>query len=175
VTRTPSSSSRSSRSSLLIFIGVVLAAGICAQLLGAQTLPVLRGVKAVQVEPTVIANAAKVKEEFAANLMQDSLRNALRSANFETPEAAPVRAHIVLDEFSSGSTAKRLVVGMGAGRSTVDGRLVIQDGAGKELANVKIRVRGNLAWSGYQGGNTQRSQATNSFDKRLMEEIARLK
>jgi hypothetical protein len=107
--------------------------------------------------------------------LQDSLRNALRTTNFETPEVAPVRAHIVLDEFASGSAAKRFMVGFGAGRSTVDGRLVFQDESGRELANVKIRVRGNLAWSGYQGANRQRAQATNAFDQRLMEEIARLK
>lgn len=141
----------------------------------AQRVAILRDVHAIQVDPTVIANPDKVKEDFAANLMQDSLRNALRTANFETPESATVKAHIVLDEFSSGSTAKRFLVGMGAGRSTVDGRLVFQDAVGKELANVKIRVRGNLAWSSYQGGNTQRAQATNSFDRRLLEEIARLK
>ena len=29
--------------------------------------------------------------------------------------------------------------------------------------------------SGYQGGNTQRRQASNAFEQRLMEEIARLK
>ena len=143
--------------------------------LEAQRVPVLRDIKAVQVNPTVVANPEKVKEDFAANLMQDSLRNALRNANFETPEAATVKAHIVLDEFSSGSTTKRLLVGMGSGRSTVDGRVVFQDADGQELANVRIRVRGNLMWSGYQGSNTQRAQATNSFDNKLMEEIARLK
>jgi hypothetical protein len=141
----------------------------------AQRAAVLRDVRAIQVDPTVVANPDKVKEDFAANLIQDSLRNALRSANFETPESAPVKAHIVLSEFSSGSTAKRFLVGMGAGRSTVDGRLVFEDGDGKEIANVRIRVRGNLMWGGYQGSNTQRAQATNSFDRRLMEEIARLK
>ncbi len=125
--------------------------------------------------PDVIANSEKVKEDFAAALMQDSLRNAFRNANFETPESAAIKAHIVLNEFSSGSTAKRFLVGFGAGRSTVDGQLVIQDADGKELASVPIRVRGNLAWSSYQGGNTQRAQASNSFDRRLMEEIARLK
>ena len=141
----------------------------------AQRVAVLRDVRAIQVDPTFVANPDKVKEEFAANLMQDSLRNALRSANFETPESATVKAHIVLDEFSSGSAAKRLLVGFGAGRSTVDARLVFQDVDGNELANVRIRVRGNLIWSAYQGGNAQRAQATNSFDRRLLEEIARLK
>jgi hypothetical protein len=109
-------------------------------------------------------------------LVADSLRNALRNSNFEVvDQGGPVRSHIVLDEFSSGSAAKRFLVGMGAGRSTVDARLIFQDQTGKELANVKIRVRGSLLFSSYQGGNTQRRQATNSFEQRLLEEIARLK
>ena len=157
--------------SLTLVVGIVSLIPVVM----AQRLPVLRDVKAIQVNPTVVANPEKVKEDFAANLMQDSLRNALRNANFETPESAAIRAHIVLDEFSSGSKAKRMLVGMGSGRSTVDGRLVFQGADGRELANVRIRVRGNLMWSGYQGSNTQRAQATNSFDRRLMEEIARLK
>ena len=140
----------------------------------AQRARILRDVKTIQVNPTAVTDPDKVKEDFAPTLVEDSLRNALRSANFEIGEA-PVRAHIVLDEFSSGNTAKRMLVGFGAGRSTVDGRLVFQDASGAELASVKIRVRGNLLWSGYQGGNTQRRQATNAFDQRLMEEIARLK
>jgi hypothetical protein len=135
----------------------------------------LRDVKTVQVDPTVIPNPEKVKEESAANLMQDSLRNAFRSANFEVAESAPIRAHIVLDEFTSGSTAKRFLVGLGAGRSTIDCHLVLQDADGKELKSVKIRVRGNLIWSPYQGNNTQRRQAVNSFDQRLLEEIEKMK
>jgi hypothetical protein len=157
------------------FLGLALAVVTMSFPGEAQRAAVLRDVKAVQVNPTVVANPAKVKADFAPVLLQDALRNALRNANFETPDSAPVRAHIVLDEFSSGSTAKRFVVGFGAGRSTVDGRLVFQGEDGKELANTRIRVRGNLAWSAYQGGNRQRSQAVNSFDERLMEEIARLK
>jgi hypothetical protein len=160
------------RSKLLLLVVACLAASAPSV---AQRAAVLRDVRAIQIDPTVVANPEKVKEDFAATLMQDSLRNAFRSANFETPESAPIKAHIVLNEFSSGSTAKRVLVGFGAGRSTVDGRLVIRDGDGKELASVPIRVRGNLAWSSYQGGNTQRAQATNSFDRRLLEEIARLK
>jgi hypothetical protein len=141
----------------------------------AQRVAILRDVRAVQVRSTVVLNPDKVNEDFAANLLQDSLRSALRAANFETPESATVTAHIVLNEFSSGSKAKRFIVGMGAGRSTVDGRLVFQDAEGKALANIPIRVRGNLMWGSYQGSNTQRAQATNSFDRRLLEEIARLK
>jgi hypothetical protein len=67
-----------------------------------------------------------------------------------------------------------VLVGFGAGRSTVEGRMVFTDTKG-ELANVRIRVRGNLLFSGYQGDNTQRRQATNSFEQKLQEEIARLK
>ena len=108
-------------------------------------------------------------EDFAPTLVADSLRNALRDSNVDVvDEGAPIRAHIVLDEFSSGSATKRFLVGMGAGRSAVDGRLVFLDQrTSKELANVKIRVRGNLAFSSYQGGNTQRRQATNAFEQRL--------
>ncbi len=135
----------------------------------------LAGVKAVQVDATVVPNPEKVKEEHAPNQVADSLRNALRDANFEVAETAPIRAHIVLDEFTSGSMAKRFMVGFGAGRSTVECRLIIQDAEGKELASKKIRVRGNLAFSPYQGNNTQRRQAVTSFEQRLLEEIEKLK
>jgi hypothetical protein len=154
---------------------IFLSVGLLTFAVSASAGP-LKGVKQIIVEDTVVGNKENVKEEFAPTLVEDSLRNVLRNANFEVvEEGAPVRAHIVLDEFSSGSTAKRLLIGMGAGRSTVDGRLVIQGQDGKELANVQIRVRGNLAWSSYQGGNTQRRQATNAFEQRLAEEVARLK
>jgi hypothetical protein len=156
-----------------LFVAIAIAS--CFAMEGsAQRARILRDVKTIQVDPTVVANPEKVKEDYAATLVEDSLRNALKSANFEVGDA-PVRAQIVLDEFSSGSTAKRVLVGFGAGRSTVDGRLVFKDAEGKEMASSQIRVRGNLLWSGYQGGNTQRRQATNAFDQRLMEEIARLK
>ena len=158
-----------------MLLGVSIVIGLGLDIAEAQRAPILRGVKAVQVDPTVVANPEKVKADFAPVLLQDALRNALRRANLDTPESAQIRAHLVLDEFTSGSTAKRVLVGLGAGRSTVDGRLVFQGDDGKELANVRIRVRGNLAWSSYQGAERQRSQAVNSFDERLMEEIARLK
>jgi hypothetical protein len=155
---------------LVISVCLMLAVGVAL----AQTPKTLAGVKIVQVDPTVVPNADKVKEEHAANQVADSLRNALRNANFEIGEA-PIRAHIVLDEFTSGSTAKRFVVGFGAGRSTLDCRLVVQDADGKELANTKIRVRGNLIFSPYQGNNTQRRQAVASFEQRLIEEIEKMK
>jgi hypothetical protein len=141
----------------------------------AQRAAVLRDVKAIKVIATVVADPKKVKEDFAPNLVQDSLRNALKASNFEISDDAGITAHIVLEEFTSGSTAKRMLVGFGSGRSTVEGRLIFQDAAGKELANTQIRVRGNLLFSGYQGDNTQRRQATSAFDQKLIEEIARLK
>jgi hypothetical protein len=156
----------------------VLVVSVCLTLVvrvaQAQTSNPLAGVKTVQVDPTVVPTPDKVKEEHAANQVADSLRNALKDANFEIGDA-PIRAHIVLDEFTSGSTAKRFMVGFGAGRSTVDCRLVIQDADGKELASTKIRVRGSLLFSPYQGNNTQRRQAVSSFEQRLLEEIEKLK
>jgi hypothetical protein len=109
----------------------------------------LHEVKTVQIEATVVPKPDEVKDSSAPNLVQDSLRNAFRSANFEIAEPAPIRAHIVLEEFTSGSGAKRFMVGFGAG-STIDCHLVLQDAEGKKLANVPIRVRGNLIWSPYQ-------------------------
>ena len=161
-------------------IGICLCSVITALAVVAQTPrpsepAALRDVKAVKIEPTVVPHPEKVKNESASNLVQDSLRNAFRAANIEVAESAPVRAHILLDEFSSGSEAKRFLVGFGAGRSTVDCHLVLVDADGKELRNVKIRVRGNLAWSPYQGNNLQRQQAVNSLDQRLLEEIEKMK
>lgn len=140
-----------------------------------QTLPPLRDVKTIQVEATVVPVPGNVKEPSAPNMVQDSLKNAIRTANIEIADSAPVRAHIVLEEFTSGSTAKRVLIGMGAGRSTVTCRLVLLDAEGKELANTKIHVRGNLVWSPYQGNNTQRRQAVSSFEQKLLEEIERMK
>lgn len=139
-----------------------------------KTHKVLAGLKTVQVDETVVPNPANVKEDHAPNQVMDSLKRALRDADLEVGES-PIRAHIVLDEFTSGSMAKRFMVGFGAGRSTVDCRLVLQNAEGKELFNKRIRVRGNLIWSPYQGGNTQRRQAVNSFEQRLLEEIEGLK
>lgn len=156
---------------VVAIISLLLVAGAIAT---EKTNKVLAGVKTVQVDETVVPNPSKVKEDHAPNQVMDSLKRALRDADFEVGES-PIRAHIVLDEFTSGSMAKRFMVGFGAGRSTVDCRLVLQDADGKELFNKKIRVRGNLIWSPYQGGNTQRRQAVNSFEQRLLEEIEGLK
>ena len=155
--------------------GLVLVFASASAVAEAQRTPILRDVRAVQVNPTLLPNPDKVKADFAPVLLENALRNALRNADIDTPKEASIRAHIVLDEFTSGNTAKRFVVGFGAGRSTVDARLVFQGEDGKELSNARIRVRGNLAWGAYQGADRQRSQAVNSFDERLTEEIARLR
>jgi len=55
----------------------------------AQTAPLLRDVKTVQVDSTVVSDPEKVKEEAAANLVQDSLRNALRSDQYRTRRQCP--------------------------------------------------------------------------------------
>jgi hypothetical protein len=156
----------------------VLTACVGAGYVGvAQETPPLRGMKTVYVEDTVIGKPKQVREDFAANLVKDSLRNALRTSNFEiaeTVEKSDVRAHLVLDEFSSGNMAKRAIGGLfGAGRGTVDGRLVIQVAGGRQLANRRVRARG-VYW-GVAGSTTQRREATTSFELTLIEEIARLK
>lgn len=158
------------RNLLVVSISLLLMAGIAQ----AEKTKPLSGVKTVQVDDTVVPHPDKVKEDHAANQVADSLKRAFRDADFEVGES-PIHAHIVLHEFTSGSMAKRFMIGFGAGRSTVDCLLVIQNAEGKELFNKKIRVRGNLVWSPYQGGNTQRRQAVNSFEQRLLEEIEGLK
>ena len=120
-----------------MLVGVFMIVAVGFDIAEAQRAPILRGVNAVQVNPTVVANPEKVQADFAPVSLQDALRSALRNANFDTPESAQIRAHLVLDEFTSGSTAKRVLVGLGAGRSTVDGRLVFQGEDGKELSNVR--------------------------------------
>lgn len=163
------------RSRVIILVAAfVFASAAFAQERSQDKAKLLTGVKTIQVDPAVVTNPQTVKEDFAVNSVTDSLRSAFRDANFEIGES-PYRAHIVIDEFTSGSTAKRFLVGFGAGRSTVDCKLVIEDADGKELVSKRIRVRGNLALSPYQGNNTQRRQAVSSFEQRLLEEIQRLK
>ena len=133
----------------------------------------LHGVTIVQVESTTVSNPEKVKADYAADMLRDSLKNLLKSAGFEIGDS-PVKLHLVLDEFTSGSTAERVLIGLGAGRSTVDVRLLVSDGD-NEATSVRIRVRGNFMRSGYEGGNSQRQEAVNSFEQRLREEIYKLK
>jgi hypothetical protein len=154
---------------VLLFVIATSAAAFCSP--GG----VLENVRTIQVDPTVIRQPDKVKDPVAASLARYNLRAALRDALFEEG-ASPIRAHIVLDEFSSESTAKRLI-GFGSGRSTntVEGKLVIQDASGKDLASVRIHVHGSVASSPGDGNNTQGRQPTSDFEKLLLDEIERLK
>lgn len=136
---------------------------------------VLEKVTKIQVDPTVIEQPGRVKDSWAASVVRYNLRAAVRDALLEEGESA-IRAHFVLDEFSAEGGAKRLM-DFGTGRSirTVDGRLVIQDARGKELASVRIHLRGSIALSAGDGNNTQGRQAASDFEQRLLEEIERLK
>jgi hypothetical protein len=153
-----------------LFVAVTSAAALCSP--GG----ILENVKKIQVEPTIIEQPEKVKDATAANLVRYNLRAAVRDAHFEEGDS-PIKAHIVLDEFFSESKAKRLTVDLGTGRSTstVDGRLVIQDASGKELASVKIHIHGSVAFSFSQGNDTQGRLASSDFEQRLTQEIERLK
>jgi hypothetical protein len=155
-------------------VALALLSLVLPQQVLAQSTPVLRDVKIVQVEPTLVANPAKVKDEAAPNTAENMLRSALTSSGFEIGES-PIRAHLLLEEFSSGSTAKRVLVGFGSGRSTVAGRLIFTNADQKELASIPLKVRGNFMFSSYDSSGQQRKEAVSSFEKKLIEEIARLK
>ena len=74
-----------------------------------QTPDPLGTVKTIQIDPTVVPNPDKVKESFAANSVRDILQDAFSRTHFEIGPSA-VHAHIVLDEFTKGSQAKRTLV-----------------------------------------------------------------
>lgn len=135
----------------------------------------LHEVKAVEVDPTVVPDPSKVKDNAAPNVVEDSLKDALQRAGIQVAENAAIHAHLVLDEFSSGSVAKRMTVGFGAGRSNVECHLVLDDASGKEVSNIPIHVRGNKAFAGYEGNGTQKRQALSSLDQKLLEEVQKLK
>jgi len=136
---------------------------------------VLKNVKRIQVDPTVIEQPEKVKDAVAAKLVRYDLRAAVRDALLEEGDSQ-VRAHFVLDQFSTDGAAKR-VMAMGTGRTTrtVDGKLVIQDARGKELASVRIHVRGSVAFGPDEASSTQGRKPASDFERRLLEEIERLK
>lgn len=158
-----------------VFVLSLVALALNAQQSGPAAGAVLHDVKAVQVEPTVVSNPGKVKDPSAAGVVEDSLKDALRKADIQVADEAPVRAHLVLEEFSSGSMAKRMTVGFGTGRSSIACRLVLQDASGKELSSVPIEVRGNKAFNGYEGNGTQRKQAVSSLEKKLTEQLEKMK
>jgi len=134
----------------------------------------LTGVKTVQVEPTVVPDADKVKETWAANWAHDKLVAALQQTGFQVGDA-PIHAKVVLDEFTSGNLAKRFMIGFGSGRSSITANIIFEDGSGKQLSATRIHVRGALIFSSYEDANTQTKQAENSFEQKLVEEIQKLK
>jgi hypothetical protein len=136
---------------------------------------VLQNVTKIQVDPTVVEQPDNVKESAAANLARYDLRAAVKDAHIEEGQS-PIRAHIVLDGFSTETTKQRLL-GLGTGKniSTVDGRLVIQDSDGNELASVMIHVRGSAAFSPSDQDGGKSRQAASDLEERLLEEIEKLK
>jgi hypothetical protein len=135
----------------------------------------LAGVKIVQVDPTEVPDPSKVKNDWAANWVHDQIVASLQQTGFQVGDS-PVHAKVVLQEFTSGSTAERVLIDLGAGRSSITGTLVFTDAATtKQLYSKAIHVRGALAFSPYEGDNTQRKQAENSFEQKLVEEIESLK
>jgi hypothetical protein len=91
----------------------------------------------------------------APSLVQDSLKNALSAANIGLADSAPVRAQIVLDEFTAGNTAERALLGIAAGRSSVTCHLVLHDADGKELSSAEVHVVSNVAFNPLQGNDTR--------------------
>jgi hypothetical protein len=146
---------------VLFFVVAASTAGFCSP--GG----VLEKVTKIQVE--------NVDSAIAGDLVRYNLRAAVKDAHFDEG-ASPVHAHFVLEKFFSEGGVKKLT-GLGTGRSTktVDGRLVIQDSSGKELASVKIHVHGSVAFVQAQGDEAQGGRATSDFEQRLLKEIEMLK
>jgi hypothetical protein len=72
----------------------------------------------------------------------------------EETSAGGGNVYVVTGEFSNwqgGSTAKRIVVGFGAGREGVDFRFSITDQAGKKVVDRTERIKAQFWGSGAQG------------------------
>jgi hypothetical protein len=82
---------------------------------------------------------------------------------------------MVLQEFTSGSTARRVLVGAGPGHCTVACQLGLQDASAEELPSKKIRVRDGLALNSYRGNNALRRRPTSSLDRRFLVQIEKVK
>jgi hypothetical protein len=137
---------------------------------------ILENVAKIQVDPTVVTNPEKVKDPAAANLLRFNLRAAVMQAHFEEG-SSPIRIHIVLDEFSSADGKVRRVLNLGASRSDnlVDGKLVIQDASGKQLASREIHFHGNVGLNPDDNADPSHRQATSGFEHLLIDELQRLK
>ena len=156
----------------LVFVAAISTAAFCASAAGG----VLEKTTKIQVDPTVVEHPENVDDSTAANLARYDLRAAVRDAHLEEGQPADIRAHVVLEGFSSESRARR-VIDMGSGRSicTVDARLVFEDASGKELANIKIHVRGSVVPVQGDAAAPQGRESTSDLERRLLREIEALK
>ena len=57
----------------------------------------------------------------------------------------------------------------------MDCRIQLLDQSQKEIASVRVRVRGDMAWGAYEGNATQTKLAVNKFDQALMDDIEKWK
>lgn len=157
-----------------LFLFVLMASAVA---LGAPG-GVLENITRIQVDPTVVEHPDKIDDEIAPSLVRYNLRAAIHSAHIEEG-ASPIRAHIVLDGFSSESTTRRVLLDMGSGQDlcTVDGRLVIVDAEGKELANIRIHVRGRAVFADAEANPVfaDGRKANSDLERRLLREIEALK
>jgi hypothetical protein len=135
----------------------------------------LAKVKKIRVDPTVVEQPEKVKDSVAPNLVRYNLRAAVRDAHLLEGDS-PIRAHVVLDNFSSEGPAKRVFdLDTGKNTCTVDGRLVIEDDAGKELASVPIHIHGSVDFGLPPASDSEGHQVTSDLERRLIDAIGSLK
>jgi hypothetical protein len=157
---------------LMLFVTATAAVAFCS--------PdgVLENVTKIQVDPTVVTNPEKVNDSAAANLLRFDLRAALMHEHLEEG-SSPIRIHIVLDQFSSlQSTSKvRRVLNLGASKTEnlVDGKLVILDAGGKQLASREIHFHGNVGLNPDDNADPQHRQSTSDFEQLMIDELERLK
>jgi hypothetical protein len=117
----------------------------------------LHEVKTVKIEATVVPNPSKVKEPYAADILQGYLRAALERTGVEAGDSL-VKVHLVLNEYTTVDPC------------TLDGRLVITE-SGKELADVPITLHN----SEEPAKSKDQMQLASRFRDRLVEEINKLK
>jgi hypothetical protein len=136
---------------------------------------VLEKVAKIRIDLTVVAHPERVDDKMAASLVRYDLRGAVRDAHLDEGDSA-VRAHFVLDEFSSESRIKRLME-MDSGRNvcTVDGKLVFEDSSGKELASVRIHVHGSIVAAQGDATNHRGREPVSDLEQRFLNEIEALK
>lgn len=158
-------------------LGIIVLLGTVTLIQAQQGVPSapLKEVTQIQIVPTVINDSKKIDNPDAVPIVEKALRRAILANELQVAESAPVKARIVLDEFSGGNFAKRFLIGYGAGRSTVDCRIQLLNQSQDEIASVRVRVRGDMAWGAYQGNATQTKLAVNKFDQALMDDIEKWK